>query len=572
MTVIWTHVRCIICGCHLPAVFEFKQGRTDMNESVTGREPSSAVMGKVTCDVKSEPLCDITFPSDTTIKAELAEHGVGREPGVCTQEVSLVASLENQAHKNGAHIPGRTHMNESATGREPSSAVMGKVTCDVKSEPPCDITFPSDTTIKTERVQDKVRSYVGGLIDSVLSYRKNKAAESSTHTSGSSVTAVIPANFTKNIVGIEENKGPKLVPSEKEFMNCYEQGVMKLNYIKAPSAQTSQTSTHSNSQDDAQKPATTIPEASSLPKEIFESNNVVELLNRNQFLQEVLDVYVCSFCGRRFARYCRLRQHLIIHSRERNFKCDKCGAAFKVNSTLQSHLLTHSMDKPFKCDKCPSTQCTQSALLRHKQNRHGVGADGYVCYICGEMLKTSNGLEYHIQHHTGKNVLCVACGKLFYTVSHLKKHTARHHDPTPKEPGENFECLHCSRKYATKASLRNHIMIVHLKEMPYECEECGLKFTLRYRLNRHVACHKQRKFWCDCNQSFVTKGGLNRHKMTHVNFRPYVCDMCGLTFTQKGSVLRHIVTSMRGRYFKRTGTCRPVTRGRGGYYVRHKQS
>ncbi|XP_063224762.1 zinc finger protein interacting with ribonucleoprotein K-like [Bacillus rossius redtenbacheri] len=163
------------------------------------------------------------------------------------------------------------------------------------------------------------------------------------------------------------------------------------------------------------------------------------------------------------------------------------------------------------------------------------------------MLKTSNGLEYHIQHHTGKNVLCVACGKLFYTVSHLKKHTARHHDPTPKEPGENFECLHCSRKYATKASLRNHIMIVHLKEMPYECEECGLKFTLRYRLNRHVACHKQRKFWCDCNQSFVTKDGLNRHKMTHVNFRPYVCDMCGLTFTQKGSVLRHIVTSMRGR-------------------------
>ncbi|KAJ8871857.1 hypothetical protein PR048_028197 [Dryococelus australis] len=303
------------------------------------------------------------------------------------------------------------------------------------------------------------------------------------------------------------------------------------------------------------------------PPTSLHSITIAQWMKNDEGLMEMMyDLSICTFCNRKFKYASRLRKHMIIHSSERKFKCNECGASFKVKSTLKSHELTHSLDKPFMCDVCFSTHCTKSGLAKHIESKHGTGERRFICEICGKMFLLKTVLNKHIEYHNAKKVLCTVCGMLFHTESYLKKHVARVHEFSVKKPEQKFECSHCARSFSSKRPLRFHMMTVHLKETPFQCLICDMKFPVKYKLDSHMVCHTEGKFKCMCGRSFTTKPSMERHSLTHINYRPYTCDWCGLTFTQKSSVERHIVVNMRGHY-KRTGTCKRITGGRGGYYV-----
>lgn len=47
---------------------------------------------------------------------------------------------------------------------------------------------------------------------------------------------------------------------------------------------------------------------------------------------------------------------------------------------------------------------------------------------------------------------------------------------------------------------------------------------------------------CDvCNKTFSTRTNLTRHRITHDGKKPYVCKICGNSFTQNGSLKSHMV-------------------------------
>ncbi|GMR44423.1 hypothetical protein PMAYCL1PPCAC_14618, partial [Pristionchus mayeri] len=74
---------------------------------------------------------------------------------------------------------------------------------------------------------------------------------------------------------------------------------------------------------------------------------------------------------------------------------------------------------------------------------------------------------------------------------------------------------------------------------PFECEECGRRFSHATSLKSHKRTHLEneearRPYKCEeCDQRFTNRGNLNAHKKTHshdVERQTSVCTVCGKGF------------------------------------------
>ncbi|XP_038122978.1 gastrula zinc finger protein XlCGF53.1 [Culex quinquefasciatus] len=96
--------------------------------------------------------------------------------------------------------------------------------------------------------------------------------------------------------------------------------------------------------------------------------------------------------------------------------------------------------------------------------------------------------------------------------------------------------------YATLSNLKNHLNS-HLQKKPYECNECGRRFTQKSSLKTHLDSHRSDRdpIRCDpCGQEFPTPTALYAHrrtvhktqKKTPENATTYDCSRCGRSFKQ----------------------------------------
>ena len=71
-----------------------------------------------------------------------------------------------------------------------------------------------------------------------------------------------------------------------------------------------------------------------------------------------------------------------------------------------------------------------------------------------------------------------------------------------------FPCNTCEKKYATKASLENHLKIhLGLDEKPYKCDVCQAAFGNESNFEVHKRIHMvQETFKCDdCGKELASK-------------------------------------------------------------------
>lgn len=173
--------------------------------------------------------------------------------------------------------------------------------------------------------------------------------------------------------------------------------------------------------------------------------------------------HICDVkgCGRVFASQGHVKNHQLIHQKERDLQChfEGCGRKFSWPAHLKYHLLTHEKTRNFKCsiEGCDKT------------------------FVTGQQLKV------HSRTHTGeKPFKCDQCQKAFTTAGNLKNHIRTHTGDKP------YECPEpkCHLRFAEYSSLKKHSLI-HTGEKPFKCAICDKSFTQSGSMRVHMKKHIQ---------------------------------------------------------------------------------
>ncbi|KAL1122317.1 hypothetical protein AAG570_003722 [Ranatra chinensis] len=97
----------------------------------------------------------------------------------------------------------------------------------------------------------------------------------------------------------------------------------------------------------------------------------------------------------------------------------------------------------------------------------------------------------------------------------------------------------------------------HLNRRPFFCDICNKSFNRVSTLISHRKIHSNdKRHICHiCNKGFHQKGNLRNHIYTHTNERPYKCEICEKGFNQKSNlvchkVCLHIVVYSNSFYFR----------------------
>ena len=77
---------------------------------------------------------------------------------------------------------------------------------------------------------------------------------------------------------------------------------------------------------------------------------------------------------------------------------------------------------------------------------------------------------------------------------------------------KDFICEVCSKNFARKGTLKQHIKSVH-KEVKYDCKDCGKQFSNSAGLISHVdSVHRKIKYDCpNCIKQLSVKSYLSNH-------------------------------------------------------------
>ena len=93
---------------------------------------------------------------------------------------------------------------------------------------------------------------------------------------------------------------------------------------------------------------------------------------------------------------------------------------------------------------------------------------------------------------------------------------------------KKYQCDICFKELTGSYNLSVHMM-THRGEKPFECQSCGMNFTRKYDMLRHVKkIHenirpvKEKPHQCEyCEKAFENMYQLTRHLRSHTNEKPY---------------------------------------------------
>jgi len=195
--------------------------------------------------------------------------------------------------------------------------------------------------------------------------------------------------------------------------------------------------------------------------------------------------HVCQECGKQCSTKAGLQDHMLCHSKEKNFVCMECGKRLKRRDSLVQHMRLHTGEMKYQCDQCEARYVSSAALRNHTLSQHtdGTEAPQFICSYCGKEFKKKDYLLKHITGHTGE---------------------------------KKYHCTVCEKKFRFETSLASH-MDMHNGIKKFQCPYCEKRFTQRQQMNVHVRRHTgDKRHKCDiCSEAFIEPRCLRNHIKRH---------------------------------------------------------
>ncbi|XP_059609288.1 gastrula zinc finger protein XlCGF57.1-like [Phlebotomus argentipes] len=230
--------------------------------------------------------------------------------------------------------------------------------------------------------------------------------------------------------------------------------------------------------------------------------------------------FACSLCPGTFKHRDGLEKHQAIHTKP--FVCKDCGKGFSANHCLLRHMNIHLEKKlkcPYCVYKFALAENLRTHVdQRHPGLPHELIAGPVRCTVCNEIYENMEVLLFHVKiHPVVKNFECHLCGQKFVTKKYLIKHIDFVHllkRQKKRKPAPPKTCSECGKKYTNPTVFRRHKCDTTVK--PFPCTQCRKSFTRKTTLELHSSMHKEKRpeFSCpECQMVFHWRASVRQHML-----------------------------------------------------------
>ena len=296
--------------------------------------------------------------------------------------------------------------------------------------------------------------------------------------------------------------------------------------------------------------------------------------NGGGFTETESGIFVCTECGKLFARKEDVMHHQSIHKVTKDWVCHLCAKLFSSSISLDHHVkIKHDVEVEHAqsdVDDEPSdyydedinvTATNQSRSyevlakytdaremcaippkrrIDRKQNRKD---QAYECSECKKVYPSRRQFQIHLRSvHKESRYGCDICKKRFKMNNQLNDHKAQQH---------SLQCLTCLTVNFETEPLPETATIMDTRQII--CTGCGTILELsskpgprfkkttqfggafRKTPNGYFAC-------TECGKICCRPSKCEAHKLQHLAEKPFKCHRCAKTFTQKNFLVKHLTT------------------------------